>query len=135
MPGRYLAVVQDDVEVDHQWIEPLIDAVERDASVGAVGSRIVLIDGTPWADGAVLPGSGWVFLVDPDQRSAPRMGRRRMLLGELARRAEAWDSVGGPIRASTRTSTSTSTSGSASAAADWSVLMACDSLVRHVRNA
>src|SRR5215210_2133391 len=49
-----LAVVQDDVEVDRPWLEPLLEALERDPSVGAAGSRVSLLDGTPRSDGIVI---------------------------------------------------------------------------------
>jgi GT2 family glycosyltransferase len=94
--GRYLAILQDDVEVQDGWLEPLVQVLDEDPSVGAVASRVELVDGSlqhegwiVWRDALLTP------LGDPDQPGPSRPvdagGTASLLV-----RAEAWDDVGGP---------------------------------------
>jgi GT2 family glycosyltransferase len=69
--GRYLAIVQDDVEVMPGWLEPLIETLDDDPSVGAVASRVERTDGGLQHEGMIV----W---------------------RDASVRGDAWDDVGGP---------------------------------------
>lgn len=94
--GRYLAILQDDVEVQDGWLEPLIGVLDDDPSVGVVSSRVERDDGGLehegfflWRDATAEP------LGDPASpgtlRPVDAAGSAALLV-----RAEAWDGVGGP---------------------------------------
>jgi GT2 family glycosyltransferase len=133
--GRYLAIVQDDVEVDEHWLAPLVEALDRDPTVGAVGSRIVLIDGEPYGDGMVMPRKGWHTVVETAAWPDALVAVDACFSASCLVRADAWDSVGG---ANPRLYPNQSVDIDLClrlAEADWSVLVARESVARHLRNA
>ena len=133
--GRYLAVVQDDVVVDEHWLGPLLDALEHDPTVGAVGSRILLADGSPFSDGVVVTGRGRTKLVAPMTDPGEHWAVDACFSASCLVRAEAWDDVGGPNHRLFPNQNVDSDLGLRFAEHDWSVLIARDSPVRHARNA
>ena len=133
--GRYLAVVQDDVEVDEHWLVPLLEVLERDPTVGAVGSRVSLRDGSPFGDGLAVDRRGHCEIIEPAERPAPQWTVDGCFSASCLVRADAWDSVGGPNPRLFPNQYVDVDFGLRLAEADWSVLMARDSVVRHVRNA
>lgn len=42
--GEYLVILNPDVEVDHEWLEHLLEPFDRDATVGLTTSRVVRFD-------------------------------------------------------------------------------------------
>ncbi len=56
--GRHVLFLNSDVLVHDRWLEPLLDVLERDQSVAAVGPRLLNLDGTLQSAGAVLGRSG-----------------------------------------------------------------------------
>jgi GT2 family glycosyltransferase len=133
--GRYLAVLQDDVEVDERWLGPLLEILERDPSVGAVGSRVSQADGTPWGDGMIVARSGWGRILEPAPRPDADWAVDVCFSASCVVRTEAWDSVGGPNARLFPNQYVDIDLGLRLATADWSVLVSRDSVVRHVRNA
>jgi GT2 family glycosyltransferase len=127
--------VQDDVEVDDQWLEPLLEVLDRDPTVGAAGSRVSLIDGTPWSDGIVVAHDGWGQPVTPATRSEDAWAVDACFFSGCLVRADAWDSVGGPNPRLFPLQHVDLEFGLRLAEAGWSVFVARDSVVRHVRNA
>ncbi len=100
--GRYLIFVNEDSTLDDGCIDRLVETAERDPSIGAVGSRILMVDGTVqeagsilWADGRAtqvgrgtkpnIPAPPYFYVREVDCASAN---------GLLVRR-DAWDHVGG----------------------------------------
>jgi GT2 family glycosyltransferase len=133
--GRYLATVQDDVEVEEPWLEPLIDTLDHDPTVGAVGSRITLPDGELFGDGIVMPRKGWHPVVKTEPPLDALMAVDACFSASCLVRADAWDSVGG---ANPRLYPNQSVDIDFClrlAEADWSVLVARESVARHLRNA
>lgn len=133
--GRYLAIVQDDVEVDAHWLGPLVETLDRDPTVGAVGSRIALLDGEPYGDGIVMPRRGVHTVVEPAARPDAHWAVDACFSASCLVRADAWDSVGG---ANPRLYPNQSVDIDLClrlAEDDWSVFMARESVARHLRNA
>ena len=98
--GEYLVFLNDDSTIEPDFLEHLVATVESDPSIGAVGSRIALPDGTLQEAGSVIWNNGstthiglglptdakrFNYLRDADYVSAN---------GFLIRRS-AWDAVGG----------------------------------------
>jgi len=42
--GEYIALINNDVKVDKDWLIKLIDVIEKDKNIGAVGSKILFMD-------------------------------------------------------------------------------------------
>ena len=133
--GRYLAVLQDDVEVDERWLGSLVETLERDPSVGAVGSRIANIDGELTGDGMIVPRGGLSDVVKPEARPDAGWAVDACFSSSCLVRAEAWDSVGGPNPRLYPLQLVDVDFGLRLAEAGWSVLMARESVARHVGNA
>ncbi len=94
--GRYLLIVQEDVEVVPGWLEPLLAVFADDPSVGAVTSRVELPDGRLQHEGwLVLRDAGVLRVGDPD-RPGPRRAVDSGGTASLLVATEAWDAVGGP---------------------------------------
>jgi len=94
--GRYLLIVQEDVEVESGWLEPLLAVFNDDPSVGAVTSRVELPDGQLQHEGwLVLRDAGVLRVGDPD-RAGPRRAVDSGGTASLLVAADAWDAVGGP---------------------------------------
>ena len=133
--GRYLAVVQDDVVVDEHWLNALLVALEGDQTVGAVGSRILLADGSPFSDGVVVTGRGRTKLVEPMTDPGEQWAVDACFSASCLVRAEAWDDVGGPNHRLFPNQNVDADLGLRFAERGWSVFMVRDSSVRHARNA
>ncbi|MBU4251626.1 MAG: glycosyltransferase, partial [Candidatus Omnitrophica bacterium] len=43
--GGYIALINNDIKVDKNWLINLITAIQKDASIGALGSKILFMDG------------------------------------------------------------------------------------------
>jgi len=94
--ARHLLIVQEDVEVDPGWLEPLLEVFADDPSVGAVTSRVEHPNGT-------LQHEGWIVVRDASVVAAgdpDRPGARRAVdsggTASLLVAADAWDAIGGP---------------------------------------
>ena len=58
--GEYVALINNDVEVDKDWLIKLVETAEKDSSVGAVGSKILFPDGSVQSVGhAEFPNFYW----------------------------------------------------------------------------
>ncbi len=49
--GKYVVLLNNDTFVNREWLKELVDVVERDKSVGAVGSKIFYSDNGIWFSG------------------------------------------------------------------------------------
>jgi GT2 family glycosyltransferase len=56
--GRYLLFMNQDVFVDPGWLAPLVDRIEADQRIGAVGPKLIFPDGSLQCAGALLSRSG-----------------------------------------------------------------------------
>ncbi|MCU1490929.1 MAG: wbbL 4 [Acidimicrobiaceae bacterium] len=61
--GELLALLNDDAVVEQAWLEQLVDLLERRPEAGAVGSKVLLPDGTIQEAGSIIWSDGWTFTV------------------------------------------------------------------------
>lgn len=98
--GEYLVFLNDDSTIEPDFLEHLIATVESDPSIGAVGSRIALPDGTLQEAGSVIWNNGSTthiglgLRMDTNRFNYQRDADYVSANGFLIRRT-AWDSVGG----------------------------------------
>jgi len=92
--GEHLAVVQDDCVIDAQWLTTLLEVLDADPSVGAVGGRIAPLEGDIRLDGLLVARDGQATLLT---LGTPRdaWAVDACLSAACVVRATAWDSVGG----------------------------------------
>lgn len=98
--AHFMVIAHDDSQVTANWLSPLMECMDEDPSLGAVGGRVEGFDGrVQWMgalvfrDGATHP--EWAGDVPPaDLMHTPRDVDYHGGLGLLIRR-EAWEAVGG----------------------------------------
>ena len=52
--GRYILFLNNDTEVQPGWLEPLVETLESDSGIGAVGSQLLYPDGRLQHAGVVI---------------------------------------------------------------------------------
>ncbi len=58
--GEYIAILNNDTKVDENWLIELINVISKDDKIGAVGSKILLMDGRIQSAGHVeFPNYNW----------------------------------------------------------------------------
>jgi GT2 family glycosyltransferase len=98
--GEFLVTLQDDTEVRPGWLEALVEAADRDAGAGAVGSLVLNPDGSVQVAGYELTADfsaqpPWGDRVpDPDEFDAVRAVDYCGSCSLLVRTA-TWDLIGG----------------------------------------
>ncbi len=98
--GRYIALLNNDTEPAHGWLDALIDAFERFPRVGLVGSKLLYPDGTLQDAGGIIWGSGNPWNYGNRQNPwDPRFSYARQadyLSGAaMMTTRKIWDAVGG----------------------------------------
>lgn len=67
--GEYLHFLNNDTQVERNWLSSLVELIERDSNIGMVGSKLVYPDGRQQEAGGIIwnDASGWNFgrLDDP----------------------------------------------------------------------
>lgn len=61
--GKYILFLNNDTQVQQNWLRPLIDLIESNDTIGMVGSKLVYSDGTLQEAGGIIwrDGSGWNY--------------------------------------------------------------------------
>lgn len=61
--GKYILFLNNDTQVQKNWLKPLVDLCERDHTVGMTGSKLVYSDGTLQEAGGIIwkDASGWNY--------------------------------------------------------------------------
>jgi GT2 family glycosyltransferase len=94
--GEHLAIVQDDVLVTDGWLRPLLALLDREPTVGAVGSRVQLLDGAPYGLGMFLDRDLRSHLFEDAPVDGVEWAVDACFSAGCVVRASAWDGVGGP---------------------------------------
>lgn len=61
--GKYILFLNNDTQVQKDWLRPLTDLCESDSTIGMTGSKLVYADGTLQEAGGIIwkDGSGWNY--------------------------------------------------------------------------
>ncbi|MBU5614595.1 glycosyltransferase [Geomonas azotofigens] len=98
--GTYLLFLNNDTNVQHDWLAPLVELMERDASIGIAGSKLVYPDGMLQEAGGIIwqDASGWNFgwRDDPEKSNYNYVKDVDYVSGaSLMVRRELWEKTGG----------------------------------------
>lgn len=98
--GEYVVLLNDDTEVDVDWLETLIEAAERRPTAGAIGGTSLFFDGTIQEAGNIVWADGSTVKVGRDLPSGSAKydyERRVDYCGgsSLLVRRDCWDRLGG----------------------------------------
>lgn len=56
--GEYILFLNNDTQVQENWLQPLVDLIERDDTIGMVGSKLIYPDGSLQEAGGIIWGDG-----------------------------------------------------------------------------
>lgn len=61
--GEYVLFLNNDTQVQENWLKPLVDLIEKDSSIGMVGSKLVYPDGRLQEAGGIIwnDSTGWNY--------------------------------------------------------------------------
>jgi GT2 family glycosyltransferase/ubiquinone/menaquinone biosynthesis C-methylase UbiE/predicted nucleic acid-binding Zn-ribbon protein len=98
--GKYLFFLNNDTNVQADWLKPLVDLIENDDKIGIVGSKLVYPDGRMQEAGGIIwdDASGWNYgrLDDPDKPDYNYVKEVDYISGAaILIRTELWKQLGG----------------------------------------
>lgn len=98
--GKYILFLNNDTNVQSNWLKALVETIENDHSVGMVGSKLVYPDGRQQEAGGIIwnDASGWNYgrLDDPDKPEYNYVKEVDYISGAaIMIRADLWKQIGG----------------------------------------
>jgi GT2 family glycosyltransferase len=98
--GELLVLLHDDTEVQPGWLDGLVATADAHPEAGAVGSRILHLDGTPQSMGSVLWRDGQVWVIGGGPESLVLASDTTIAVdycgsSSLLIRAKTWDAIQG----------------------------------------
>ncbi len=98
--GQYILFLNNDTQVQPNWLAPLVELIERDEKIGMVGSKLVYADGTLQEAGGILwkDGSAWNYgnRKDPADPEFNYVKEADYISGAaIMIKADLWNEIGG----------------------------------------
>ncbi len=98
--GKYILFLNNDTQVQPNWLKPMVDLMEQNAEAGMVGSKLVYSDGSLQEAGGILwkDGSAWNYghLQNPDAPEFSYVKEADYISGaSIMIRASLWKEIGG----------------------------------------
>ena len=98
--GKYILFLNNDTQVQENWLQPLVDILEKDASVGMTGSKLVYSDGHLQEAGGIFwnDASAWNYgnRKNPDDPEFNYVKETDYISGaSIMIRASLWNEIGG----------------------------------------
>lgn len=98
--GEYILFLNNDTQVQPDWLQPLVHLLERDTSIGMVGSKLVYPDGRLQEAGGILwkDGSAWNYghLMNPEAPEYCYVKETDYISGAaIMIRTSLWKEIGG----------------------------------------
>jgi len=98
--GKYIHLLNNDVQVQKNWLSSLVDLIESDESIGMVGSKLVYPNGRQQEAGCIVwnDGSAWNFgrLQDPEASEYNYVKEVDYISGaSIMIRRKLWEEIGG----------------------------------------
>ena len=98
--GKYILFLNNDTEVRPAWLSSMVDLMEKDESIGMVGSKLIYPNGKLQEAGAIIwkDASGWNFGLNQDPR-APEFNYVKEVDyisgASIVLRTKLWKEIGG----------------------------------------
>ena len=98
--GKYLLFLNNDTNVQKDWLKYLVDLIEKDEKIGMVGSKLIYPDGKLQEAGGIIwkDGSGWNYgrLDDPDKPEYNYVKEVDYISGAaIMIKKSLWEEIGG----------------------------------------
>ncbi|MGM9669161.1 MAG: glycosyltransferase [Faecousia sp.] len=98
--GQYILFLNNDTQVQEDWLRPLVELIESDPAVGMVGSKLIYPDGRLQEAGGILwkDGSAWNYghLQDPSMPEFNYVKEADYISGaSIMIRTRLWKQLGG----------------------------------------
>lgn len=98
--GKYILFLNNDTNVQQDWLKHLVDLIERDNTIGMVGSKLVYSDGRQQEAGGIIwrDASGWNYgrLDDPEKPEYNYVKEVDYISGAaIMIRTDLWNNIGG----------------------------------------
>ena len=98
--GKYILFLNNDTQVQENWLQPLVDLLESDASIGMTGSKLVYPDGHLQEAGGIFwkDASAWNYghMQNPEDPEFNYIKEADFISGaSIMIRRDLWEEIGG----------------------------------------